>query len=93
MYLETVQQMYANTSKVMIDAKGSGNLLYLPLDKLMQATVGEAAAPTDAAASVSRGAVSPAPTIAADTPPQLERSAPGDVRSRDRILSRERGER
>ena len=37
MYLETLQQVYANTSKVMVDAKGSGNLLYLPLDKLMQA--------------------------------------------------------
>jgi membrane protease subunit HflK len=30
MYLETVQQVYANTSKVMLDAKGPGNLLYLP---------------------------------------------------------------
>jgi membrane protease subunit HflK len=37
MYLETMQQVYANTSKVMVDAKGQGNLLYLPLDKLMQA--------------------------------------------------------
>jgi membrane protease subunit HflK len=46
MYLDTVQQVYANTSKVMIDAKGSGNLLYLPLDKLMQAAAGVAATPT-----------------------------------------------
>jgi membrane protease subunit HflK len=37
MYLETMQQVYSNTSKVMVDAKGQGNLLYLPLDKLMQA--------------------------------------------------------
>ncbi|MDR2507705.1 MAG: FtsH protease activity modulator HflK [Candidatus Accumulibacter sp.] len=37
LYLETMQQIYANTPKVMIDAKGQGNLLYLPLDKLMQA--------------------------------------------------------
>ncbi|MDR1888007.1 MAG: FtsH protease activity modulator HflK [Zoogloeaceae bacterium] len=36
LYLETMQQVYANTSKVMIDARGQGNLLYLPLDKLMQ---------------------------------------------------------
>jgi membrane protease subunit HflK len=28
MYLETMQQVYANTSKVMVDAKGQGNLLY-----------------------------------------------------------------
>ena len=37
LYLETMQQVYANTSKVFIDAKGQGNLLLLPLDKLMQA--------------------------------------------------------
>jgi membrane protease subunit HflK len=40
MYLETLQQVYSNTSKVMVDAKGQGNLLYLPLDKLMQAAGG-----------------------------------------------------
>ena len=37
MYLETMQQVLSNTSKVMVDAKGQGKLLYLPLDKLMQA--------------------------------------------------------
>ena len=37
MYLDTMQQVYSNTSKVLVDAKGQGNLLYLPLDKLMQA--------------------------------------------------------
>ena len=36
-YLETRQKVYANTGKVLLDAKGQGNLLYLPLDKLMQA--------------------------------------------------------
>ncbi|MDR0673766.1 MAG: FtsH protease activity modulator HflK [Zoogloeaceae bacterium] len=40
LYLETLQQVYANTSKVMVDAKGQGNLLYLPLDQLMQAGAG-----------------------------------------------------
>ncbi|MDR0736214.1 MAG: FtsH protease activity modulator HflK [Zoogloeaceae bacterium] len=40
LYLETLQQVYAKTSKVMVDAKGQGNLLYLPLDQLMQAGAG-----------------------------------------------------
>ena len=35
-YIETMQQIFSSTSKVMLDYKGSGNLLYLPLDKLMQ---------------------------------------------------------
>ncbi len=36
MYLETVQQIMTSTSKVMIDAKAGGNLLFLPLDKIIQ---------------------------------------------------------
>ncbi|MEZ8141512.1 HflK protein [Enterovibrio norvegicus FF-33] len=36
LYLETMEQVYGNTSKVLIDSQaGGGNLLYLPLDKLM----------------------------------------------------------
>ena len=34
MYLESMEQVLSNTSKVMVDVKGSNNLLYLPLDKL-----------------------------------------------------------
>ncbi len=78
MYLETVEQVYANTSKVMLDAKGSGNLLYLPLDKLMQVT-GAAPLSSDSAAIAQ--------------PPQTERSTSGDVRARGGLGSRERGER
>jgi membrane protease subunit HflK len=37
MYLDMMQQVMSSTSKVLIDQKsGGGNLLYLPLDKLMQ---------------------------------------------------------
>jgi membrane protease subunit HflK len=36
LYLDTMQQVLTNTSKVLIDQKGGNNLLYLPLDKLMQ---------------------------------------------------------
>jgi membrane protease subunit HflK len=94
MYLETVQQIYANTSKVMIDAKGQGNLLYLPLDKLMQATAATVAAPAAAEAAVVPRGVVPGPAAATpDAPPQTERSAPGDARSRGNLGSRERGER
>lgn len=34
MYLESMEQVLSNTSTVMVDVKGSNNLLYLPLDKL-----------------------------------------------------------
>ena len=34
LYLETMESVFANTSKVMVDNKSGNNLLYLPLDKL-----------------------------------------------------------
>jgi membrane protease subunit HflK len=35
MYLETMQQIFSSTTKMMIDTKNSNNMIYLPLDKLM----------------------------------------------------------
>lgn len=57
LYLETMQQVYGNVSKVLVDSRNNSNLLYLPLDKLVQAaggTVvpGAAAAPAAEAAPV-----------------------------------------
>ncbi len=92
MYLDTMQQVYANTSKVMVDAKGGGNLLYLPLDKLMQAAGAVTAATVPEASVAGPRAVVPAPTSGA-APPQMERTVPGDTRSRDNLNSRERGDR
>jgi membrane protease subunit HflK len=36
MYLSTMENVYANTSKVMVDVEGGNNMMYLPLDKMMQ---------------------------------------------------------
>ena len=36
MYLDTMQTVFQNTTKVLVDQKAGGSLLYLPLDKLMQ---------------------------------------------------------
>jgi membrane protease subunit HflK len=35
-YIETMQSVLTSTSKIMMDYRGQGNLLYLPLDKIMQ---------------------------------------------------------
>jgi len=35
LYIEAIEEVYANSSKVFIDSQGSGNLLYLPIDKLI----------------------------------------------------------
>mgnify|MGYP001813504053 FL=1 len=36
LYLDAVQAVYGNTSKVMVDVEGGNNMMYLPLDKLAE---------------------------------------------------------
>lgn len=81
MYLTTMQEILASTSKVMIDSESSNNMLYLPLDKIMQdAATGsrqrgsaarEAAAAAGAAAAQSAAEIagSGSTTRPASTPP------------------------
>jgi modulator of FtsH protease HflK len=75
LYIETMQQVYANVSKVMIDTRGSGNLLYLPLDKLMQQA---GITPSSSAASSAPPALDPSGTQIVD------------IRSRDGARTRDR---
>ncbi len=35
MYLETMEQVYGNSSKVLVDVKNGNNIMYLPLDKMI----------------------------------------------------------
>jgi membrane protease subunit HflK len=35
LYIDTVQTVFANTNKVMVDVDGGNNVLYLPLDKMV----------------------------------------------------------
>ena len=44
-YLETMEQVYSNTSKVMVDTQGGNNMMYLPLDKIMERQQSGAGAP------------------------------------------------
>ena len=80
-YIDTMQQVYTSTSKVMLDAKGSGNLLYLPLDKLMQ----QVAAPLIDQSGVARQL-----PAAPEQPAQPPETTP---RSRETLRERGRGER
>jgi membrane protease subunit HflK len=43
-YIDTMREVLSSTSKIMMDYRGSGNLLYLPLDRIMQ-QAGAAPAP------------------------------------------------
>lgn len=82
MYLDTMQQIYGNVTKVLVDSKQGSNLLYLPLDKVMHMTsgAGEAGAAT-------------APAL--PTPVQVVPStgSGSDARSREAARTRERESR
>ena len=39
-YLETLEEVYSNTSKILVDTQGTGNMMYLPLDKIMERQAG-----------------------------------------------------
>jgi membrane protease subunit HflK len=78
MYLETMQEIFENTTKVMVDARTGNNLLYLPLDKLMERT-----APAGQNAGQPPAATLEAP--ASSGPVRQE-----DGRSRDARSARER---
>jgi len=89
MYLETMQQVYSSTSKVFVDAKGQGNLLYLPLDKLMQAAGAAVASPASVGSSAEMPAqVRSGPVVSNDTPPQVVDKP--ETRSREALRSRDR---
>jgi membrane protease subunit HflK len=79
MYLDSMQQIYSNVTKVLVDSRQGSNLLYLPLDKIIQMT-GQSA---DAAALA-------APVAAPATPPA---ALAADARARDAARTRERESR
>jgi membrane protease subunit HflK len=89
MYTDAMQQIYSNTTKVLIDSKSGSNLLYLPLDRLIQMSAqAVAGAPPDA----------PPATVAGTAPPQNATVVPGSTgsaesRSRDTGRSRDRDAR
>ncbi len=35
LYIETMEQVYGNTSKVLVDVKNGNNMMYIPLDKII----------------------------------------------------------
>jgi membrane protease subunit HflK len=84
MYLETMQQILGATSKVLIDQKAGQNMLYLPLDRIMQLSSQQGAAVGAPSVSMEPATVAPTP------PPPIPDSAPrrDSLRSRDREAGR-----
>ena len=80
LYLETMESVLQNTSKVMIDVEGGNNLMYLPLDKM----VGMQASGTSTSSSLLSPSV---PRVQAETVlrgnPQNDRQSRSNLRSRE----------
>ena len=81
-YLDTMQQILGSTSKVIVDQKGGQNLLYLPLDRIMQLATQQGSSVT---------VESPRVTAPEVTSPAVQEPAPtrrDSLRSRDRESGR-----
>ncbi|MFC4930879.1 FtsH protease activity modulator HflK [Massilia sp. GCM10023247] len=90
MYLDTMQDIFSSTSKVMVDTRSNSNLLYLPLDKL----IAQVAANDAAVGSARSGAVQVPQEQGAAAPSQevnqnTEQARQRDSRSRDTSRDRE----
>ncbi|MDX9698570.1 MAG: FtsH protease activity modulator HflK [Rhodocyclaceae bacterium] len=83
LYIETMQQVLASTSKVMVDAQGNNNLMLMPLDKLLQGASGG----TSGNSGSSAGAASVAPAQVRQPEPVF------DPRDRDAMRNRDLGGR
>jgi membrane protease subunit HflK len=83
MYIDAMQEVYANVTKVMVDTRGGTNLIQLPLDKLTQASSGNAASAAAPAQADTSAAAAATVTVTPNDP------TANDPRSRD--TSRDRG--
>jgi len=77
MYIETMQQIFTSTTKLMVDAKNGNSLLYLPLDKLMAQSAANEAAKSAAGSTPAVSAESAAaPNSTVPAPPASKPSVP-----------------
>lgn len=79
LYLEAIEEVYGNSNKVIIDADGEGNLLYLPLDQMMR---GAARQPTGLESNRASDTRSPEGLPETDLPTRSD--AANDARDRSR---------
>jgi len=80
-----MQEIYSNVTKVLVESKQGSNMLYLPLDKIMQlsATPGTSVNPSVNSSNALEGTTSvPNPAVPLSSPDNRGR----DNRQRDRDL-------
>ncbi|HZF27452.1 MAG TPA: FtsH protease activity modulator HflK [Steroidobacteraceae bacterium] len=66
LYIETVETVLGRSRKVFLDTKSGGNVLYLPIDKLLDKSTGSSDAAALLAPGMPRGSDTPTETITVD---------------------------
>jgi membrane protease subunit HflK len=80
LYLDMMEEVLSNTNKILVDQKNSNNLLYLPLDKLIEKS---SSTPAPAPVPVT-------PQVIAPRAPLIENNATRTQRTREAFRMRER---
>ncbi len=80
LYLEAMQEVYSNVTKVLIDTRQNSNLLYLPLDKIMQSAGAPTPAPAGSGGSTLGSGSPAAPLLPSDPRARDDRSRTRDAR-------------
>ena len=81
LYIDAMQQIFASTTKIMVDTKSNNSMIYLPLDKLIAQTAAEAAS------GVTAPATSATPPAVSNEPPlsegRIDRNRERSLRDRE----------
>jgi modulator of FtsH protease HflK len=81
LYIEAMQQIFASTTKIMVDTKSNNSMIYLPLDKLIAQTAAEAAS------GVTAPATAATPPAVSNEPPlsegRIDRNRERSLRDRE----------
>jgi modulator of FtsH protease HflK len=88
MYLDAMQQIYSSVTKILVESRQGSQLLYLPLDKILQQV-------SQGGAAAAAPPPTPAPADQSGSTPSSTTSSAGtsDARSRDSARSRDRESR
>ena len=83
MYIDAMQQIYSNVTKILVESRQGSSLLYLPLDKIMQQVAQGGAAEPAAGGSRAAGARGCRPASRTTRAPATARAAASANRARE----------
>lgn len=81
LYIDAMQQMYSSVTKVLVDSRQGSNLLYMPLDKIMQMSASQGSGATLGDLS---GHSAPTPATGSFSSSGTDSRSRGDARQRNR---------